>query len=88
MMYTCSENFNLDSQQLRNLEKSQIESSQDTLEENEAQNANHEDFDPISDDEEIAHKVIEDYDVAGEKGGWFGIVMAKSSPVNDHDRVG
>ncbi|CAG8001608.1 unnamed protein product [Penicillium nalgiovense] len=77
MMYMCSEKFNL--------EKSPIESSQETLEENEAQKAIHEDSDPICDDEEIAHEAIEDHDVVGEERGRFCIVVAESSPVNDHE---
>lgn len=86
MMYMCSEKFNLDSQQLSSLEKSPIESSQETLEEKEALNAIDEDFDPISDDEEITCEAIEDHAVAGEGADQFGIVVTESSPVNDHEQ--
>jgi hypothetical protein len=86
MMYMCSEKFNLDSLQLSSLEKSPIESSQETLEEKEALKAIDEDFDPISDEEEITYEAIEGHDVAGEGADRFDIVVTESSPVNDHEQ--
>lgn len=87
MMYMCSEKFTLDSQQLSSLEKSPIESSsQETLEEKEALEAHDEDFDPISDDEEITHEANEDHDVAVEEADRPDIMVTEASPVNDHEQ--
>jgi hypothetical protein len=76
-MYMCSKKFNLDCQQLSNLEISPIESSQETLKIKEALKAL---------DKEISHEAIEGHDVAGEGADRFGIVVAESSPVNDHEQ--